>query len=778
MRLLLCEKPSQGRDIGRVLGATRDGGGCLLGDGVTVTWCIGHLLEMAPPESYDAAFKTWDLGTLPILPDRWLLEVKDKARGQFKRVQELLAQAREVVIATDADREGEVIAREILERCRWRGPTRRLWLSALDPASIRKALAQIQDGERTEPLYQAGLGRGRADWLVGMNLTRAYTVLGRQGGHEGVLSVGRVQTPTLALVVARDREIEGFRSAAYYDLLAQIAVRGGRFRARWRPAGAGMDERGRCLDRARAQAALARVTGAAGRIILAQQARKAEPAPLPFSLSALQQEASRRWGMPVKAVLAAAQALYETHKATTYPRSDCACLPVSQHAEAPAVLAALARSDARIAATVANADAALKSAAWNDAKVTAHHAIIPTAAVVDPARMSADERRIYELVRGRYLAQFYPDYEYLQTDVEAEVGGEVFVARARQPVVTGWRAVPDLIRAEGEGKDGGEGGSGEDEANQVLPPMRVGEDCRCLDASIREGQTEPPRRYTEGTLVAAMKSVGKSVQDPALRKVLRETSGIGTEATRAGILDTLFQRGYIERKGKKEIISTATGRALIDQVAPELRDPVITAVWEQGLDEIASGKRELHAFLAQQADWVRQQVERVQRGEAAWTAPAGSAGADPCPACGQPLRRRKGSHGAFWGCSGYPDCRQTVPDVRGKPGQGVGVKSPKGPVGAGNGGPVSEPASTARASPARCACGGEIRESAKAWQCQSCRAIVWRQMAGKTLTERQAQRLLGGAAVELAGLRSRVGKTFSATARIEDGKVKLVFGGG
>ena len=224
MRLFLCEKPSQGRDIGRVLGATNDGGGCLMGDGVTVTWCIGHLLEMAPPESYDAALRSWDLSALPILPERWLLEVKDNARGQFRRVQELLGQAREVVIATDADREGEVIAREIMERCRWHGPVGRLWLSALDPASIRKALAQIQDGARTEPLYQAGLGRSRADWLVGINLTRAYTVAGRQGGHDGVLSVGRVQTPTLALVVARDREIEGFTPAAYYDLMAQIAM--------------------------------------------------------------------------------------------------------------------------------------------------------------------------------------------------------------------------------------------------------------------------------------------------------------------------------------------------------------------------------------------------------------------------------------------------------------------------------------------------------------------------------------------------------------------------
>ena len=768
MRLFLCEKPSQGKDIGRVLGAVRDGGGCVRGDGIVVTWCIGHLLEMAPPDAYDAVFKRWDLEALPILPGQWRMTVKDKARGQYRRVQDLLGEAKEVVIATDADREGEMIAREVLEHCRWRGPVRRLWLSALDPASIRKALAQLQPGERTAPLYQAGMGRARADWMVGMNLTRAYTTLGQRGGHEGVLSVGRVQTPTLALVVARDREIEGFKPVPYYELLAQLAVRGGRFTGRWRPAGEGVDERGRCLDRMKAEAVAQRVTGAAGRITLAQEERKAEPAPLPFSLSGLQQEASRRWGMPAKAVLSAAQALYETHKATTYPRTDCGHLPESQHAEAPAVLAALARNDGHLAAIVANADASLKSKAWDDRKITAHHGIIPTAASVDLSRFSADERRIYELVRGRYLAQFYPDHEYRQISVEAEIADEVFVAKARVPVVMGWRTVLGAPQAE----DGVEGGEGQD--GQALPPMTAGEACRCGEASIREARTEASPRYTEGTLIAAMKSVGKHIQDPALRKVLRETAGIGTEATRAGIIETLYQRGYLERQGKRHIVSTPIGRALVDRVAPELRDPAITAIWEQRLDEIAAGKGELQTFLTQQAEWVRQQVGRLQRGEG-WTAPAGAAApAHPCPACGKALRRRKGPNGAFWGCSGFPECKQTLPDQGGKPGKRLGEKSEKGPAGAGKGAP-----SQASPKPAsRCACGGEIRESARAWQCQACQAIVWRETAGKTLTERQAYRLLGGASVELAGLKSRAGKTFAATARIEGGKVKLVFGGG
>jgi len=272
-----------------------------------------------------------------------------------------------------------------------------------------------------------------------------------------------------------------------------------------------------------------------------------------------------------------------------------------------------------------------------------------------------------------------------------------------------------------------------------------------------------------------MKSVGKHVQDPALRKVLRETSGIGTEATRAAILETLLQRGYIERKGKKEIISTATGRSLIDQVSPELRDPVITAVWEQRLDEIASGKCELQTFMTQQAEWVRQQVMRVQRGEAAWTAQTGTAETHSCPACGQSMRRRKGVHGMFWGCSSYPDCRQTLPDVRGKPGKGPQEKSPKGPAAAGKGDTVKK--ESLAISSDRCACGGEIMASARAWQCQTCKAIVWRETAGKKLSERQAMQLLHGGSVELSGLKSRAGKTFTATARLEGGKVKLMFGG-
>ena len=321
MQLYLCEKPSQARDISRVLGARQKGDGCLMGDDKIVTWCFGHLLEMASPDAYDEAFKRWSFETLPIVPSRWKLEVKKDARKQFKIIQELLKKASSVVIATDADREGETIAREILELCRWQGRIERLWLSALDDSSIRKALDNILPGAKTEPLYYAGLGRARADWLVGMNLTRAYTLIGKQHGHDGVLSVGRVQTPTLNLVVERDLLIEQFKPTAYYELIAEFGTTTGNFNAKWQPPQSVSDTEGRCTNQQAALKVAQRIDARQGTITKATTELKKEPAPLPFDLSSLQQEASRRWGMGAQEVLDTAQALYETHKALTYPRT-------------------------------------------------------------------------------------------------------------------------------------------------------------------------------------------------------------------------------------------------------------------------------------------------------------------------------------------------------------------------------------------------------------------------------------------------------------------------
>src|SRR5476649_1784338 len=378
MRLFLCEKPSQGRDIAAVLGATKRGNGFLQGAGVAVTWAVGHLLETASPEAYGPQFgKPWSLNSLPILPLQWQMVVKKNTQDQFTVIEKLLKQVDEVVIATDADREGEVIARSLLDFCGWQGPVNRLWLSALDDASIRSALASIRPGADTLPLYYAGLGRSRADWLTGMNLSRLYTLKAREKGYDGVLSVGRVQTPTLALVVNRDREIASFVPKPYWLVRATLKVGEVTFTAQWVPAKTYTDEEKRCVHQAIAHqvAQLCRQAGQA-QVIEMEKKRETEATPLAFTLGTLQQACAKRWDMSPQQVLDTAQSLYETHKATTYPRTDCGFLPLTMREEIPIVLAALVKTDYSLTSLVAGLDTDIVSRIWNDKKITAHHGMI------------------------------------------------------------------------------------------------------------------------------------------------------------------------------------------------------------------------------------------------------------------------------------------------------------------------------------------------------------------------------------------------------------------
>ncbi len=681
MRVFLCEKPSQARDIAAVLGANRKGEGCLLGQDVAVTWCFGHLLEMSPPEAYDPAYKRWSLDTLPILPVEWKTEVRKDGAKQFRAIRTLIKQAREVVVATDADREGETIGREVLEALNWRGRVLRLWLSALDPASIRKALGQLLPGEKTAPLYLAGLGRARADWLVGMNLTRAFTLLGAQGGADGVRSVGRVQTPTLRLIVERDHEIEHFVSRPYWGIHAHCApsTNNTPFKARWQPANVPTDAEGRCTSESAARTVAQRLAGREGRVALAETKRLSEPPPLPFDLSGLQQECSRRFGMGAQETLDSAQRLYEQWKAATYPRTDCSYLPESQFAEAASVLAAITASDATMNQLVGKADPARRSRSWDDGKITAHHAIIPTAACVPVKEMSEADHRVYDLIRRRYVAQFYPANELDRTRIELLIEGERLHATGRVLVVSGWRAV---IAEQSDDES--------DDDQTQLPRLKQGDPVRCAKAEVEHQQTQPPACYTEGTLIQAMKSVGRQVQDVKLRQVLKSTSGIGTEATRASIIETLLSRAYVERRGKKKhLVSTPKGQALIAAVPEAVKDAATTALWEQALDEIANGRCGLDDFLAQQRGLMTTLVLAIKaqvvlpdhpasaapqsRGKPptakrppaakrqAATANPGSE-AQGCPKCknGKLVQKtvRKGSRAGqkFWACNGWPEC--------------------------------------------------------------------------------------------------------------------------
>ncbi|MBH9407384.1 DNA topoisomerase III [Pseudomonas aeruginosa] len=656
MRLFLCEKPSQGKDIGRILGATQRGEGCLNGSGVTVTWCIGHLVEAAAPEVYDAALKRWSLEQLPIIPQQWRVEVKPKTATQFKVVKALLAKATHLVIATDADREGELIAREIIDLCGYRGPIERLWLSALNDASIRTALAKLRPSAETLPMYYSALARSRADWLVGMNLSRLFTVLGRQAGYAGVLSVGRVQTPTLKLVVDRDREIAAFVSVPYWAIDVSLSAGGQTFTAQWVAPDASADDAGRCLQQPIAQQAAQQIRAAgSAQVVSVETERVREGPPLLFDLGTLQEVCSKQLGLDVQETLEIAQALYETHKATTYPRSDSGHLPESMFAEVPTVLDSLLKTDPTLAPIMGQLDRTQRSRAWNDSKVTAHHGIIPTLEPANLSAMSEKEQAVYRLIRAHYLAQFLPHHEFDRTVADLSCGQQKLVATGKQVVVKGWR----LVLAEPE-REGSADEDGDAPRSQVLPALRDGMACQVAGADIKALKTMPPKPYTQGELVKAMKGVARFVTDPRLKQKLKDTTGIGTEATRANIISGLIARGYIVKKGRS-IRASDAALTLIDAVPAAIADPGTTAVWEQTLDMIEAGQLTLDVFIGKQAAWISQLIAQYGSTSLSIKVPQGPA----CPQCGAPTRQRTGKSGPFWSCSRYPACKGTLPGATG-----------------------------------------------------------------------------------------------------------------
>ncbi|HBO1289195.1 DNA topoisomerase III [Pseudomonas aeruginosa] len=670
MRLFLCEKPSQGKDIGRILGATQRGEGCLNGSGVTITWCIGHLVEAAAPEVYDAALKRWSLEQLPIIPQQWRVEVKPKTATQFKVVKALLAKATHLVIATDADREGELIAREIIDLCGYRGPIERLWLSALNDASIRTALGKLRPSSDTLPMYYSALARSRADWLVGMNLSRLFTLLGRQAGYDGVLSVGRVQTPTLKLVVDRDREIAAFKSVPFWAIDVSLSAEGQAFAAQWVAPDDCTDDAGRCLQQPVAQQAAQQIRAAgSAQVVSVGTERVREGPPLLFDLSTLQEVCSRQVGLDVQETLQIAQALYETHKATTYPRSDSGYLPESMFAEVPIVLDSLLNTDPSLRPIMGQLDRSQRSRAWNDGKVTAHHGIIPTLEPANLSALSEKELAVYRLIRAHYLAQFLPHHEFDRTVAEFSCGQQTLVATGKQVVVKGWRLVLAEPQADEDGDDTAR--------SQVLPPLREGLACQVAEVEIKALKTMPAKPYTQGELVKSMKGIARFVTDPLLKQKLKDTTGIGTEATRANIISVLIARGYIVKKGRS-IRASDAAFTLIDAVPAAIADPGTTAVWEQALDMIEAGQLTLDVFLSKQAAWISQLIAQYGCVSLSIKLSHGPA----CPQCGAATRQRTGKSGPFWSCSRYPDCKGTLPVESGTPKRGASRSRSSGRKGA------------------------------------------------------------------------------------------------
>lgn len=744
MKLFICEKPSQAKDIAPHLGAVKRGDGCFTGQNVTVTWAIGHLLEQAKPEHYNAELKSWNLGLLPVIPEQWHMQIKPSTKAQYAIVSKLVKQATEVVIATDADREGEVIAREILQLNGYRGQTSRLWLSAFDDASVKKALGKLLPGTKTLPMYFSGMGRARADWLSGMNMTMALTSAFGAGGKGGVLHCGRVQTPVLALIVHREQAIQSFKPKTYYTLSTSFNLSDIDIPFTWLPKPELLDAEGHVVDQNVIQAIANNVSGQTGNVVSIDTSPEREVAPLPYNLGSLQREASARFGMKSQAVLDAVQALYEKHKASTYPRTDCEYLPTSMLQDVESALNNLAKITPELARfTKAALDinpSGFSGRAFNDKRITAHHAIIPTLNPnVNHSLMSSDERTIYDMICRRYIAQFLGDYEYMQTVIIVECRSENFRVTGKMPTKQGWKALYQQDSPRKPAKTE-EGDDEESENITSLPSVTAKQQTRNMRCEVLSKKTKPPKRYTEGTLISAMESIDKEIDDPRLKAIMKnkEKAGIGTDATRSAIIEGLFTREYIVAN-KKDLHPTPKGIAiinLIEEIAPELADPVLTAQWEEQLSQIENGELKLEQFESGLAEWLKKLTAQIQSkagtiqiksqqdnssctkasedldvacptcskamrrikgskgyfwgcsgyqdgcrttmhdndGKPVFPS-AGSLNDDvtelkyPCPECQKPLKRRQGKNGFFWGCTGYPECKHTIPDDNGKPGQ-------------------------------------------------------------------------------------------------------------
>ena len=580
MRLFIAEKPSLGRAIADVLPKPHQRGDGFIkcGNDDVVTWCVGHLLEQAEPDAYDPKFKQWRLEHLPIIPEKWILLPR-------KEVADVL------VNAGDPDREGQLLVDEVFSYANLSAEKRdgilRCLISDLNPSAVEKAVQKLQPNRHFIPLAISALARARADWLYGINMTRAYTIRGRQVGYDGVLSVGRVQTPVLGLIVRRDLEIENFQPKDFYEVLAWVKEEKtsenptALFSALWQPSKACedyQDEDGRVLSLGLAENVVKRITDQPAEVTEYVDKREKETAPL----SALQIDAAKRFGMSAQSVLDTCQRLYETHRLITYPRSDCRYLPEEHFAERHKVMSAISQHCQTYQTLPSVVDGEQRNRCWNDKKVEAHHAIIPTANTRS-INLSIDEQRIYELIARQYLLQFCPDAEYRKSKITLSIAGGTFVAQARNLQTAGWK---ELLGKEDE----------DENQEPLLPIVKKGQILYCERGEVVSKKTQPPKPFTDATLLSAMTGIARFVQDKELKKILRETDGLGTEATRAGIIELLFKRGFLTKKGRN-IHSTETGRILISALPDIATQPDMTAHWEAQLTDIGQKQASYQQFM-------------------------------------------------------------------------------------------------------------------------------------------------------------------------------------
>ena len=606
MRLFIAEKPSLARAIADVLPKPHQRGDGFIrcGDNIVVTWCVGHLLKQADPDAYDPKLKSWRPEHLPILPQQWLYQPNKGVEKQLNIVLDLIHQADQLIHAGDPDREGQLLVDEVFHYAKLsaekRAQIQRCLISDLNPSAVSRAIEKLQPNANFMPLSISALARSRADWLYGINLTRAYTLAGQKVGFQGLLSVGRVQTPVLGLIVRRDLEIDHFQPKDYFEVQAIIALKTlgnlaapqaenasaktpGNFRALWQPSKACedyQDDDGRVLSRKLAEYVVKKIHQQPALVTAYEDKRENETAPLPYSLSALQIDAAKRFGFSAQQVSDLCQNLYEKHRLITYPRSDCRYLPEEHFNDRHNVLAAISQHSQR--AIPAVVDSNLRNRAWNDKKVEAHHAIIPTAQSRQIS-LNINEKRIYDLIARQYLLQFCPDAQYRKSKITLDIAGGTFVAQARNLQIAGWKTL--LGKEENESLDA------------PLPEVRKGQTLFCENGEILSRQTQPPKPFTDATLLSAMTGIARFVQDKALKKILRETDGLGTEATRASTIELLFKRGFVHKNGRN-IQSTPIGRAFIQSLPDITTQPDMTAHWEAQLTDIAEKKGSYQQFMA------------------------------------------------------------------------------------------------------------------------------------------------------------------------------------
>lgn len=644
--LVLAEKPSVARDIAKVLGCHKQIDGAMEGNKYIVTWALGHLVTLADPEEYDGRYKEWNMSVLPMVPKEWHLVVINKTAKQYRSVKSLLFRkdVSEIIIATDAGREGELVARWIIDKAGCKKPLQRLWISSVTDKAIREGFERLKDARDYDSLYYAAKSRAEADWLVGINATRALTCK-----YNAQLSCGRVQTPTLAIIAQREAEIKNFKPKNFFGLECISHT----VKWTWTDEKTGST---RVFNQETIENTCSKISNTKLTITEVKKAAKKSPSPALYDLTELQRDANKRFGFSAKETLNIMQRLYENHKVLTYPRTDSRFISADVVPTIKERLKACAVGPyKKLAAKLIMTPVKVNKSFVDDTKVSDHHAIIPTEEYVQLEHMTNEERKIYDLVVRRFLSVLHPPFEYEQTTVQATSGGCNFSASGKVVLSPGWKVV-----YESEWEEDEDGDTGFTLTEQKLPPLNKGESFPIDKAAITSGQTKPPARFTEATLLSAMENPVKYMvsKDEKARKTLGQTGGLGTVATRADIIEKLFHSFLIEKKGK-EIMVTSKGRQLLELVPEDLMKPELTAKWEMHLSDIAAGKYRSSDFMRDIKQYTEELIQEIKAGQGSYR--HDNLTSTKCPQCGKRMLSVNGKNSRLLVCQdrecGY---RETV----------------------------------------------------------------------------------------------------------------------